>query len=70
MIVEHFLLQEERGSGVKLFECNVDPFEKTTYHFWELYDSFQFMNDVRSSPEHTKFMNDVRTVPVHWIKHR
>ncbi|CAM6097032.1 unnamed protein product [Calypogeia fissa] len=49
-----------RGSGVQIFECNVDPYETSTYHFWELYDSFLVMNDVRSSPEHTKFMNDVR----------
>ncbi|BBN14298.1 hypothetical protein MPTK1_6g10490 [Marchantia polymorpha subsp. ruderalis] len=49
-----------KGSGITVFECNVDPFEKNVFHFWERYDSFQIMNDIRASPEHTKFLNDVR----------
>ncbi|KAL3691364.1 hypothetical protein R1sor_005015 [Riccia sorocarpa] len=49
-----------KGSGIAVFECNVDPFEKNVLHFWEQYASFQIMNDTRASPEHTKFINEVR----------
>jgi len=52
--------QKDRKSGIEGFECNVDAFEKNTLHFWEIYESFPTMNDVRASPEHTKFMMDVR----------
>lgn len=52
-------LQKDRKSGIQGFECNVDPFEKNTFHFWEIYESFTTMNDVRASPEHTQFVVDV-----------
>ncbi|KAG0576607.1 hypothetical protein KC19_5G093500 [Ceratodon purpureus] len=51
---------KDRKSGIQGFECNVDAFEKNTFHFWEIYESFPTMNDVRASPEHTKFVMDVR----------
>ena len=51
--------QKDRKSGIQGFECNVDPFEKNTFHFWEIYESFTTMNDVRASPEHTQFVVDV-----------
>lgn len=51
---------KDRKSGIQGFECNVDAFEKNTLHFWEIYESFPTMNDVRASPEHTKFVMDVR----------
>lgn len=54
------MAQKDRKSGIQGFECNVDAFEKNTLHFWEIYESFPTMNDVRASPEHTKFMMDVR----------
>jgi quinol monooxygenase YgiN len=52
--------QTDKKSGIQCFECNVDPFEKNVFHFWERYESFQAMNDTRASLEHTKFMTDVR----------
>lgn len=59
LYLDMLLLQNVKGSGITVFECNVDPFEKNVFHFWERYDSFQIMNDIRASPEHTKFLNDV-----------
>lgn len=53
------MAQKDRKSGIQGFECNVDAFEKNTLHFWEIYESFPTMNDVRASPEHTKFVMDV-----------
>uniref|UniRef100_A0A7I4F6B0 ABM domain-containing protein n=1 Tax=Physcomitrium patens TaxID=3218 RepID=A0A7I4F6B0_PHYPA len=50
----------DRRSGIQGFECNVDAFDKNTFHFWEIYESFVAMNDIRASPEHTKFVMDVR----------
>lgn len=51
--------QKDSKSGIQGFECNVDPFEKNTFYFWEIYESFTTMNDVRASPEHTQFVLDV-----------
>jgi hypothetical protein len=53
------IVQKDRQSGIQGFECNVDAFEKNTLHFWEIYESFPTMNDVRASPEHTTFVMDV-----------
>lgn len=55
-------MQKDRKSGIQGFECNVDPFEKNTFHFWEIYESFTTMNDVRASPEHTQFVVDVSAI--------
>ena len=41
------------------FDCNVDAFEPNVIHFWERYQSFTTMNDIRASPEHCGFMNEV-----------
>lgn len=54
--------KNDKKSGIQGFECNVDAFEKNTLHFWEIYESFPTMNDVRASPEHTKFVMDVRSL--------
>lgn len=53
------MVQNDRRSGIQGFECNVDAFDKNTFHFWEIYESFVAMNDIRASPEHTKFVMDV-----------
>eukprot|EP00245_Coleochaete_scutata_P017510 TRINITY_DN860_c0_g9_i1.p1 TRINITY_DN860_c0_g9~~TRINITY_DN860_c0_g9_i1.p1 ORF type:complete len:276 (+),score=41.46 TRINITY_DN860_c0_g9_i1:69-896(+) len=52
--------QESKASGISDFTCTYDTFDKNVYHFWEVYNSFQAMNDCRASPEYSEFTNKVR----------